>query len=103
MDRKKFLKKSALGVVGIASVPIISTGAKESGTKDNLQNGKRPRCKITVIRREFYQDLASQYLANPNVGKCNKFHDGQEFILEQRDFFSMMNGEFCSEAWDAIS
>jgi len=61
------------------------------------------KCKITVLRREFFPDLAEKYLANPNVGKCNKFHDGQEFILEQGDFFSMMNGEFCSEAWDAVS
>ncbi|KPK82157.1 MAG: hypothetical protein AMS27_14835 [Bacteroides sp. SM23_62_1] len=61
------------------------------------------KCKITVLRREFYQDLADEYLANPKVGKCTRFHDGQEFILDQMDFFNMMNGEFCSEAWDAIS
>ena len=40
------------------------------------------KCKITVLRREFYQDLAHEYLADPNVGKCNLFEDGQEFILE---------------------
>jgi len=61
------------------------------------------KCKITVLRREFYQDLADEYLADPNVGKCNLFQDGQEFILEQKDFWKMMNGEFCAEAWDSIS
>jgi len=61
------------------------------------------KCKITVLRREFYQDLADEYLDDPNVGKCNKFYDGQEFILAQSDFFHMMDGKFCGEAWDAIS
>ena len=61
------------------------------------------KCKITVLRREFYQDLAEKYLADPKVGKCNKFYDGQEFIIDGKGFFRMMNGEFFSEAWDIIS
>ena len=60
------------------------------------------KCKITVLRREFFQDLAEEYLANPDAGKCSLFEDGQEFILEQGDFFHMLDGKFCSEAWDAI-
>ena len=27
----------------------------------------------------------------------------QEFILEGEDFYHMMDGKFCAEAWDAIS
>jgi uncharacterized repeat protein (TIGR04076 family) len=103
MDRKKFLKKSASGMACFASVPIISGISAVAGTAENYQQMNRPKCKITVLRREFFQDLAHQYLAKPNVGKCNKFKDGQEFILGQGDFFNMMNGEFCSEAWDSIS
>jgi uncharacterized repeat protein (TIGR04076 family) len=61
------------------------------------------KCKITVLRREFYQDLADEYLADSNIGKCDLFHDGQEFIVDQKDFWKMMNGEFCAEAWDSIS
>ena len=60
-------------------------------------------CKITVLRREFYQDLADEYLIDPNVGKCDLFYDGQEFILDQKSFWHMMDGKFCAEAWDAIS
>ena len=59
------------------------------------------KCKITVLRREYYQDLADQYLADPQVGKCPLFKEGQEFILERGngkdDFWNMMNGKFCSE------
>ena len=61
------------------------------------------KCKITIVRREYYQDLANEYLANPNIGKCNKFFDGQEFVVDKESFVKMMNGEFCSEAWDCIS
>ena len=61
------------------------------------------KCKITVLRRACYQDLADEYLADPHVGKCNLFEDSQEFIVDQKDFWKMMNGEFCAEAWDSIS
>jgi uncharacterized repeat protein (TIGR04076 family) len=60
-------------------------------------------CKITVLRREFYQDLADEYLADPKVGKCSLFQDSQEFMVDSVSFWKMMNGEFCAEAWDSIS
>ena len=62
-----------------------------------------PKCKITVLRREYYQDLADQYLADPQSGKCDLFYDGQEFIVDGERFWNMMHGNFCSEAWDCIS
>lgn len=60
------------------------------------------KVKITVLKREYYQDLADKYLDDPNVGKCDKFHEGQEFIVDMDTYFSMMNNQFCSEAWQAI-
>ena len=63
----------------------------------------RNKCKITVLRREYYQDLADEYLANPNIGKCGRFKDGQEFIVDKEGYMRMLQGEFCSEAWDCIS
>jgi hypothetical protein len=38
------------------------------------------KCKINVLCREFYPDLADEYLADPNVGKCNLFEDGVESV-----------------------
>lgn len=64
---------------------------------------KNCKCKITVLRRELFQDLQEQYLADPKSGKCPFFQEGQEFIVEGNDFFRMLNGQFCSEAWDSIS
>ncbi|MDR2391732.1 MAG: TIGR04076 family protein [Planctomycetota bacterium] len=63
----------------------------------------RHKCKITVLRREYFSDLVDQYLADPKSGKCPYFQDGQVFIVESQDFFRMLNGQFCSEAWDCIS
>jgi uncharacterized repeat protein (TIGR04076 family) len=65
------------------------------------------KCKITVLRRECFTDLQEKYLANPKSGPCQVFKEGQEFILERNnerdDFMHMLDGKFCSEAWDAIS
>jgi uncharacterized repeat protein (TIGR04076 family) len=64
------------------------------------------KCKITVLRRELYPELQHRYCSNPEAGRCELFHDGQEFIVDQNGpdgFWHMMGGKFCSEAWDAIS
>lgn len=64
---------------------------------------KNYKCKITVLRREYNQQLADKYLAEPNVGKCPYFKEGQEFIVDGENYFRMMDGQFCGEAWDAIN
>ena len=61
------------------------------------------KVRITVLRREYFQDLADQYLADPNTGKCPVFQDGQEVIVDNEGFFRMLHGGFCAEAWDGIS
>lgn len=61
------------------------------------------KVKITVLKKELYQDLQEKYLADPKSGKCPFFEEGQEFIVGGEDFFRMLNGKFCSEAWDSIS
>ena len=61
------------------------------------------KCKITVLRKELYEDLQREYLENPTAGKCPYFEEGQEWLVENKDFFRMLNGQFCAEAWDCIS
>ena len=69
--------------------------------------GMKHTVKITVLRKECYEDMQEEYLANPQSRPCPMFEVGQEFILERDgdrdDFWHMMDGKFCSEAWDAIS
>ena len=40
----------------------------------------KTKVKITVVKREYYQDLADRFLANPQKGKCTIFYEGQEFL-----------------------
>ena len=46
-------------------------------------------------------------MADPKSGPCPCFKAGDTFLLkrtpEQDDFYHLMNGKFCGEAWDAIS
>lgn len=64
-------------------------------------------CKITVLETKVFSDLQEKYLANPKSGPCPCFKAGDTFLLkrtsERDDFYHLMNGKFCGEAWDAIS
>ena len=64
-------------------------------------------CRITVLETKGCPGLQEKYLANPKSGPCPFFHKGDTFLLkrtpEQDDFYHLMNGKFCGEAWDAVS
>lgn len=64
-------------------------------------------CKITVLETKVFPKHQKKYLANPNSGPCPFFKAGDTFLLKrnetQDDFYHLMNGKFCGEAWDAIS
>jgi uncharacterized repeat protein (TIGR04076 family) len=61
------------------------------------------KCKITVLKREFYEDLRDEYAKNPKTGKCGFFKEGQEFIISHKNYITMMDGKFCAYAWEAIN
>ena len=62
---------------------------------------------ITVLETKVFPELQEKYLADPKSGPCPCFKAGDTFLLkrtpEQDDFYHLMNGKFCGEAWDAIS
>ena len=59
-----------------------------------------PKCKITVLKRMVNKDLADEYLDDiREVGLCDRFSKGQEFIVEHP--FVMPEG-FCHWAWADI-
>lgn len=72
-------------------------------------------CKITVLSTECYEDIQSEYLANPKSGPCPCFKQGDEFLFKREpdrdDFYHLGRGTRvsdggdwpCGEAWDAIS
>ena len=57
--------------------------------------------------RKCFMNYQEEYLADPKSGPCPFFHEGDTFLLkrtpQQDDFYHLMNGRFCAEAWDAIS
>ena len=63
-------------------------------------------CKITVLETIVFPDYQKKYLANPQSGPCPCFKAGDTFLLkrtsEQDDFYHLMNGKFCGEAWNPI-
>ncbi len=67
----------------------------------------RHKCKITVLETKVFSDYQEKYLADPRSGPCPRFKAGDTFLLqrtnERDDFYHLMDGKFCGEAWDAIS
>ena len=65
------------------------------------------QCRITVLETKVFQEYQEKYLADSKSGPCRCFKAGDTFLLERTeekdDFWHMLNGRFCSEAWDAIS
>lgn len=64
-------------------------------------------CRITVLETKVFPELQEKYLADPKSGPCPCFKVGDTFLLkrtpQQDDFYHLMNGKFCGEAWDAVS
>jgi hypothetical protein len=58
MDRKEFIRKSGCSMLCVASAPILLANSSENkyGEKRNFNNEipMKHKCKITVLRREFY-------------------------------------------------
>ena len=61
------------------------------------------QCRITVLEAKVFPELQEKYLANPKSGACPLFKKGDTFLVDGDDFWHMMDGKFCAEAWDCIS
>ncbi len=60
------------------------------------------RCKITVLKREFNQDLADKYIPFPDFGPCELMKEGDVFYTGG-PFGNEMPEGFCAMAWQAIN
>ena len=60
-------------------------------------------CKITVIKRTINQDIINDYLKEEyqNVKVCERFKDGQEFLITKESRYRPPEG-FCQWAWADI-
>ena len=59
------------------------------------------KCKITVLKREFYPDLAREYIPFPDFGPCDMMKEGDVFVTSGH-FGNEMPRGFCAMAWQAI-
>ena len=58
------------------------------------------QCKLTVIRKAYFEDLAKDYAPVSITCPCQKFEEGQTFILDQngpQGYWHLMGGTFCQK------
>ena len=109
MDRRRFFKQAGMTALAVAigsnTLPVKGDELfyNYPDVRNNMNKRMKHKCKITILKRECYRDLQAEYLADPKSGPCPYFHEGQEIIVDSDNFFRMLNGTFCAEAWDCIS
>ncbi len=62
-----------------------------------------PKCRITVLKRTINRDLIDEYLdkdTSKDFGPCDRFVDGQEFIVD--GYSAEVPEGFCAWAWADI-
>ena len=76
-------------------------------TTEREEDPMQHECRITVLETKCFPELQEKYLADPRSGPCPFFRPGDTFLLkrtpQQDDFYHLMSGRFCGEAWDAVS
>jgi uncharacterized repeat protein (TIGR04076 family) len=73
---------------------------KNTGRREGIMPNDIPKCRITVIKRMFVQELVDAYYAEAEeLGLCDAFTEGQTFLVKHP--FTMPEG-FCPWAWADI-
>lgn len=96
MDRRRFCKIGALAI-GALGVGVLDAHGFAVASGEELRPARPFR--LTVIRRECYEDMQSLYLDDPESGPCGAFESG-----EVREFGRgcACPADFCRRAWAAI-
>lgn len=108
MDRLSFLKRAGASVLAAAIGNNVKRADANELFYDNTNvkhknTTMKHKCKITILKRECYKDLQEKYLADPKSGPCPYFREGQVIMVDNDNFFRLLNGTFCAEAWDCIN
>lgn len=56
-------------------------------------------CRVTVLRRECFEDLQALYLDDPDEGPCTSFKEGEKWLFEKG---ATRPPEFCPRVWNVI-
>ena len=81
MDRRRFFKTAGLSALAVAAemTPLPLKGSElfyaseTSNRETNSNKTMKHKCKITVLKRECYQDLQGKYLADPKSGPISRY------------------------------
>jgi hypothetical protein len=96
--RRDFITKSlSAGVVAGMGFSLLPQEAKANSIENEVKQTKH-KCKITVLRRELYEELQEEYLAYLKAGKCDFFKDGQEILVDESSYWRMLDGKMCAYA-----
>lgn len=101
MDRRRFCKigMMALGAVGLGRFSSLAADGKLGPDEMFSEKVSRP-FRLTVIRRECYDDLQSMYLDDPESGPCEFFEVGESWDFEVG---GVCPEGFCRRAWSAVA
>lgn len=96
MNRRRFCK------IGALAIGALGMGINEMRTKGVSRLSERVPIRsfrLTVIRRECYEDIQSLYLDDPEAGRCEAFAAGE---VREFDRGRVCPDSFCTRAWDVI-
>ena len=48
-----------------------------------------PKVRISVLRRNYFPELASRYCMNPDPGPCVRFDEDYSIVIDQDAYFFM--------------
>lgn len=97
VNRRQFCK--------LASLALAATAVKASGAPlaapSPTEDGRLRRARVTVIRRNCFEDLQSRYLDDPEEGPCQRFVEGDTFEVDASCVATGPRG-FCPKAWECV-
>lgn len=99
MDRRRFCKIGALalGALGVGRLDSMAAGHAGALAGDNVLSRD---CRVTVLRRECYDDIQALYLDDPETGPCREFTAGDGWTVSRGT--GRPDG-FCERAWRSIA
>ena len=99
MDRRQFCKIGALalGALGAGSLKGMANVCVASNDGDTVLTRA---CRLTVMRRECYEDIQALYLDDPETGPCDTFATGDEWVLGKGECCPK---GFCLRAWRSVA
>lgn len=97
MNRREFCKIGALamGALGIR----VSDLQGAAVTSSDLRIVPTMAFRLTVIRRECYEDIQGLYLDDPESGPCEMLEPGDTWMFERG---CGCPNDFCIRAWEVI-